>query len=133
MHAYFVNDVCMAYKYGPCSSKAQFVFLGSLLLSTEMIWILCVAVLAIPYCSAKTYMYHSRPGRARSLNFLAVGDWGGQPNAPYYTIGEKKVAAAMGLTAFTIASQFTITVGDNFYQQGVKDVNDPRFRTTFEV
>ena len=62
-----------------------------------------------------------------------VGDWGGLPNPPYYTQGEKSVAAAMGVTAAKISSKFTIGLGDNFYFTGVKDVNDPRFQTTFEV
>ena len=68
-----------------------------------------------------------------SLNFLVLGDWGGQPTSPYYTTAEKDIAAAMGKTAQNVDSQFTISVGDNFYENGVQNVADPRFDETFEV
>ena len=54
-------------------------------------------------------------------------------DSPYYTAGEISVAIQMGSTAEQMGSQFTIALGDNFYDYGVKDVNDPRFRETFEV
>lgn len=68
-----------------------------------------------------------------TLTFLVVGDWGGQNTSPYYTAAQKDVAAAMGKTAQTLGSQFTVSVGDNFYDVGATDVNDPRFKETFEV
>ena len=39
----------------------------------------------------------------------------------------------MGKTAAAIDSQFTVALGDNFYDTGVKDASDPRFQETFEV
>ena len=68
-----------------------------------------------------------------SLSFLVVGDWGGQPTSPYYTKSQKDVADAMGKTAQTLGSQFTIALGDNFYDLGVQDIDDKRFKDTFEV
>lgn len=68
-----------------------------------------------------------------SLDFLVIGDWGGMSDEPYYTVGQSKVASVMGKKAQEIDSQFTLAVGDNFYEDGVKDVNDPRFSETFEV
>lgn len=68
-----------------------------------------------------------------TLNYVMLGDWGGQSNYPYYTTTEKKIAASMGAKAQEIDSQFTIALGDNFYGYGVKNVDDPRFQTTFEV
>ena len=68
-----------------------------------------------------------------TLNYAMLGDWGGQSNDPYYTTTEKKIAASMGAKAEEINSQFTIALGDNFYSYGVKNVDDPRFQTTFEV
>ena len=67
------------------------------------------------------------------LNFLVLGDWGGSPDPPYTTEAEKSVASVMGNVAASKKSQFTLALGDNFYDQGVKDVSDPRFNYTFEV
>lgn len=39
----------------------------------------------------------------------------------------------MGKKASEIGSQFTVALGDNFYLMGVSDVDDPRFKETFEV
>jgi tartrate-resistant acid phosphatase type 5 len=62
-----------------------------------------------------------------ALTFLAVGDWGrdGQFN-------QADVAARMGETASLIKSRFTISVGDNFYEDGVRSVDDPIWKTSFE-
>ena len=69
----------------------------------------------------------------QTLNFLVLGDWGGQPNPPYTTEAEVSIAKVMGNVAAGANSQFTLALGDNFYDNGVKDVNDPRFNYTFEV
>ena len=68
-----------------------------------------------------------------ALNFVMLGDWGGQGDAPYYTEAEKAVAESMGKVAAQINSQFTVAMGDNFYPLGVSDAYDRRFQTTFEV
>jgi len=62
-----------------------------------------------------------------------LGDWGGQEEAPYYTPAQKEVATQMGRKAAETNSKFTIALGDNFYYYGVQDVDDPRFKETFEV
>ena len=68
-----------------------------------------------------------------ALNFLVVGDWGGQTKHPYTTPAEVDLAKVMGKRAKKINSQFTLALGDNFYDSGVKDVEDKRFKETFEV
>jgi len=68
-----------------------------------------------------------------ALNFIVLGDWGGQDDSPYTTVGEENVAEQMGKTAAEVGSQFTLSLGDNFYENGVTDVDDPRFKETFEV
>ena len=68
-----------------------------------------------------------------SLAFVAVGDWGGEPMDPFTTATERYIAKSMGDTAASAKSQFTIALGDNFYDTGVTDVSDPRFKETFEV
>ncbi len=68
-----------------------------------------------------------------SLNFLVLGDWGGQESSPYYTTAEKEVADVMGKKAQEINAKFVMALGDNFYTKGVQDVTDLRFKETFEV
>ncbi len=70
---------------------------------------------------------------ADALNFMVLGDWGGQTFSPYTTTAQRAVAKVMGVEGTTIGSQFTFALGDNFYSYGVKDVNDKRFKETFEV
>lgn len=67
-----------------------------------------------------------------SLRFVVVGDWGGSPNAPYTTVGEVAVAKAAGELAAAYDTQFTVSVGDNFYDEGVKNAEDPRFAATWD-
>ncbi len=63
----------------------------------------------------------------RSLNFLAFGDWGRN--------GEKDqmdVATQMGIAAAATRAQFIVSVGDNFYENGVASVADAQWKTSFE-
>jgi acid phosphatase len=62
-----------------------------------------------------------------ALSFLAVGDWGrdGHDN-------QAEVARQMGLTADAVNARFVISVGDNFYEDGVTGVTDPKWKTSFE-
>ena len=76
---------------------------------------------------------NTSPSDDASLNFLVLGDWGGQETHPYTTPAEVELAGVMGKKASEIGSRFTLALGDNFYSEGVKDVNDKRFQQTFEV
>jgi len=70
-----------------------------------------------------------------AINFLAVGDWGGQDSSPYYTAGQKASVTGMNKVASAIKSQFVLALGDNFYSSGIptkSSSSDPRFQTTFE-
>lgn len=65
--------------------------------------------------------------KADALNFLVFGDWGRK--------GEKDqsdVAAQMAVTAKLVDAKFIISVGDNFYENGVSSVDDPQWQTSFE-
>eukprot|EP01116_Phalansterium_solitarium_P013614 TRINITY_DN3100_c0_g1_i1.p1 TRINITY_DN3100_c0_g1~~TRINITY_DN3100_c0_g1_i1.p1 ORF type:complete len:307 (-),score=99.68 TRINITY_DN3100_c0_g1_i1:168-1088(-) len=69
---------------------------------------------------------------AQELKFVAVGDWGGQSNAPYTTSIQLQVAAQMGETAAAFGSQFTLGIGDNFYDTGINgNDHNMRFNATF--
>ena len=62
-----------------------------------------------------------------SLNFLAVGDWGRHGHEH-----QRDVAMRMGESAALLDARFVISVGDNFYENGVAGVDDPAWRSSFE-
>jgi len=67
------------------------------------------------------------------LNFLAVGDWGGQTGAPFTEAGQVATAKGMGEIGEQVGSKFVLALGDNFYSNGIgSDANDARFHQTFE-
>ena len=67
-----------------------------------------------------------------SINFCAIGDWGGTELPPFFTLGQKETAQGMGKVAEDIQSQFVVALGDNFYHTGVEDTGAFRFDWTFE-
>ena len=46
-----------------------------------------------------------------SLNFFAIGDWGGSMFSPYYTSVEKAVAKEMGSLAESFKTEFILALG----------------------
>jgi acid phosphatase len=62
-----------------------------------------------------------------ALNFLAVGDWGRDG-----AFNQAEVAKRMGETAEALKARFVISVGDNFYEDGITGVDDPQWKTSFE-
>ena len=64
---------------------------------------------------------------AAALNFLIVGDWGRDGTAH-----QREVAAQMGKAAAKLGARHVISVGDNFYENGVQSASDPQWRSSFE-
>ena len=57
-----------------------------------------------------------------------MGDWGGISEYPYKTPIESGTAKGMAALTSTYGTQFNLALGDNFYTDGVKSVNDDRFK-----
>jgi tartrate-resistant acid phosphatase type 5 len=64
---------------------------------------------------------------AATLDFLVVGDWG-REGASH----QREVATQMGHAARGLGSRCVISVGDNFYEDGVASTSDPQWRSSFE-
>src|SRR5271154_3435960 len=62
-----------------------------------------------------------------ALNFGIIGDWGryGRPD-------QMAVAQQMGLTCAKANASFVISVGDNFYEDGVRSALDLHWTQSFE-
>ena len=67
----------------------------------------------------------AKPGDA--LDFVAVGDWG-RDGASH----QRDVANAMGKVAQDVDARFVMSVGDNFYDNGVTSTRDPQWKSSFE-
>jgi tartrate-resistant acid phosphatase type 5 len=65
--------------------------------------------------------------KAPSLPYVVIGDWGRNG-----ADDQREVGLQLGRTAEKIGSHFTISVGDNFYEDGVAGVDDPQWRSSFE-
>lgn len=61
------------------------------------------------------------------LSFVAIGDWGRDGKD-----GQKENAVQMGETAAKLHSRFVLSLGDNFYDYGVKSLTDSQWKTSFE-
>ena len=62
-----------------------------------------------------------------ALPFVLIGDWG-RFGRDY----QSDVAAQLGATAAATGSRFTISLGDNFYENGVTGIDDPQWQASFE-
>src|SRR5471032_1714090 len=64
---------------------------------------------------------------AGALNFAIIGDWGrrGRPD-------QVQVAAQMALACKNAGAGFVVSVGDNFYENGVTSLEDTHWQQTFE-
>ncbi len=63
-----------------------------------------------------------------AFSLLVVGDWG-RDGAHH----QRDVALQMERAAEDFACAGVVSVGDNFYEDGVRSVDDPKWRTSFEA
>ena len=70
---------------------------------------------------------HADNAFAGAINFAIIGDWGrgGRPD-------QAQVAQQMAIACKNAGANFIISVGDNFYENGVASVDDPQWQKSFE-
>ncbi|MGD1089379.1 MAG: tartrate-resistant acid phosphatase type 5 family protein [Verrucomicrobiota bacterium] len=85
------------------------------------------AVVASRFLSAGLLAETTPPASANGLNFLVFGDWGRQGEQD-----QVEVAAQMAKASKNLNPKFIISVGDNFYENGVTSVDDPHWQKSFE-
>ncbi|RLM69627.1 purple acid phosphatase 3-like [Panicum miliaceum] len=88
---------------------------------------LVVAAAVAPRAAAELPRLEHPPSKEdRSLTLLAVGDWGrrGQFN-------QSLVAEQMGIIGEKMDIDFVVSVGDNFYKNGLTGVDDKAFEESF--
>ncbi|KAF4368458.1 hypothetical protein F8388_018582 [Cannabis sativa] len=61
-----------------------------------------------------------------SLSILVLGDWGRRGH-----YNQSQVAYQMGIIGEKLDIDFVISTGDNFYESGLKGVDDPAFQESF--
>ena len=57
---------------------------------------------------------------AADLSFIVLGDWGSNSEGGKYAETQLAVAKIMGQIAAKFSTHFVVTVGDNFYETGVR-------------
>ncbi|TKY69193.1 Purple acid phosphatase 17 [Spatholobus suberectus] len=75
---------------------------------------------------AKLQRFQHQPKHDGSLKFLVIGDWGRKG-----LYNQSLVAAQMGKIGDKLDLDFVVSTGDNFYNSGIKGVNDPTFVQSF--
>lgn len=62
------------------------------------------------------------------MKFIVFGDWGGGNTYPYSTIILEQFAHGLNKISEKENASFFISVGDQFYPNGVENVSDTRFQ-----
>lgn len=102
-----------------------------LLLSVAAACLLVIALASTLTLQGLPVESHSRPvfpvlSGPSVLSFVAIGDWGRRNRD-----GQEAVAPALGAWAAKAKAPFVVSVGDNFYDDGVQDASDPLFNASF--
>jgi acid phosphatase len=70
---------------------------------------------------------NGNPASSNGLNFIIFGDWGRNGETD-----QAEVATQMAIAVRATNPRFFISVGDNFYEDGVASASDPQWQTSFE-
>ena len=66
------------------------------------------------------------------IRFPAMGDWGGTEYLNYYVPTQEWNAGLMDDLCANNTCDMLVSLGDNFYETGVKNIEDPRWKIVFE-
>ena len=66
------------------------------------------------------------------IRFPAMGDWGGTEYLNYYVPTQEWNAGLMDDLCANDTCDMLVSLGDNFYETGVKNIEDPRWKIVFE-
>ncbi|XP_022994036.1 purple acid phosphatase 3-like [Cucurbita maxima] len=90
-----------------------------------LLWVV-IAFSGVIFTAAELQRFSHPPKDDGSLSLLVVGDWGrkGEYN-------QSQVAAQMGIIGEKLEVDFVISTGDNFYERGLKGIDDPAFEESF--
>ncbi len=111
------------------NSKTSILFLFLWILATFSACEFMIHRMPNPRPTTKNYSTENqKEEKSRGeLRFIVIGDWGEKGN-----FFQRQVASAMNKIRVQQKIDFILTTGDNFYQTGVNDVNDPHFQESFE-
>ena len=66
------------------------------------------------------------------IRFPAMGDWGGTEYLNYYVPTQEWNAGLMDDLCANDKCDMLVSLGDNFYETGVKNIEDPRWKIVYE-
>ncbi|TXG57117.1 hypothetical protein EZV62_018430 [Acer yangbiense] len=86
-----------------------------------------VVLVCMLVCSFAHLQRFEHPAKADgTLSFLVVGDWGRNGS-----FNQSQVALQMGRIGEKLDIDLVVSTGDNFYDNGLKGINDPTFEMSF--
>jgi len=95
-------------------------------MSQMLLLLLGVVILSLPAIQGKG------PTTGNPLRYFVIGDWGSVAETSHkYEKAQKAVAAQMAIYAQKYQPSFVISVGDNFYEEGVQSTSDVRWASDF--
>ncbi|XP_074345800.1 purple acid phosphatase 3-like isoform X2 [Apium graveolens] len=90
-----------------------------------LLWICCCLLVSLHSATSELQTLHHQLS-SESLSLLVVGDWGRRG-----AYNQSQIAHQMGIIAGKLDIDFIISTGDNFYDDGLTDENDPAFEESF--